>query len=175
MGWRFIGYDGPMRPLPIALLINIVLIFTGCSGVSAPRVDIAGASLGEVTTEGFVIDFAMNLENPNDQPLQLSEMRYTVSANGARIYEGRRSAEATLSAAGQKTILVPAVVPFAASGSAAVPGSLEYTIRGELWYLAPGALAETLFDAGVQKPSVSFGGEGTLHFEGEPAEAEIVD
>jgi hypothetical protein len=154
----------PMRcELPFLLLLAL----TGCSGVSAPEVDIAGASLGEVTGEGFVIDFAMNLANPNNQPLQLSEMRYSVSAEGATVYEGRRSAEATLSAAGQKTILVPAVVLFERIGSQDVPAAMSYIIRGELWYLAPGALAETLFDAGVQQPSVTFGGEGTIHFEGD--------
>jgi hypothetical protein len=142
------------------------ILVGGCSGVSAPEVDIAGASLGERSDEAFVIDFAVSLANPNDEPLGLIEMRYAVTAaDGAAVYEGRRSAEATLAANGQKTIRVPAVIPLATLGGGVMPSTLTYSIRGELWYLAPGALEETLFDAGVQRPSVTFGGEGTLHFE----------
>jgi len=160
-----------MRQIRIAwALIVFCPLVSGCSGVSAPQVDIAGAWLSAVSDEGFVIDFAVNLANPNNRPLQLSEMRYTVTAaDGGAVYHGRRSAEATLSAAGRKTILIPAVVLFDETGANQVPSAMTYSIRGELWYLAPGALAETLFDAGVQKPSVSFGGEGTIHFEGKTA------
>ncbi len=155
-----------------AVTFLFVLALFGCSSVAPPQVDILGASVGEVTEEGFVVDFTVNLSNPNDKPLALSEMHYSVGAGGTRVYEGRRSAEATLAAGGQKVLHVPAVILFEQIGTDAVPPSLAYDLRGELWYLAPGALAETLFDAGVQKPSVGFGGEGALTFADSAADSD---
>ncbi len=145
------------------ILCLIMLGLSGC-GVKSPRVTLSEVTLGEVTDEGFIINFNLTLANPNPETLELYRVKYDVAVDGRPAYHGLRSAEASVSARGEVTIRVPAVVLYDDIGGDHVPTSLDYALSGRLWYLSPGELAEVLFDAGVQRPSVAFVAAGTLTF-----------
>ncbi|MCL4210484.1 MAG: LEA type 2 family protein [Phycisphaeraceae bacterium] len=144
-------------------LIAFLLFAAGCSTVRSPQVTLQGVSVGGQTDEGFVLQFAVELSNPNSEPLQLWEIAYDVSVNGSRMYDGRRSAESTLAANGSTTLLLPAVVRYdQIGGEGAIPESMTYALGGKLWYLTNDALAEALFERGLRRPSIGFGASGRL-------------
>jgi len=155
----------PVAPRAIfSVLIGLTIASTtACAGTKSPGVDVTGVHLGDVTDEGYVLHFDLRMDNPNIEPLELDEVHYSVSIDGREIYRGRRSAEATLSAGGGKTLRLPAVVTPVEGGESAPPaGDVEYAISGTLWYLTPGELAEILFDSGVRRPSVGFRQAGAI-------------
>jgi len=155
-------------PIPgrwiVAASLLVAAALTGCSGVKAPRVELRDVSIGEVSDEGFVLDFALDLNNPNTETLDLYEFEYVVTVNGRRLYTGRRSAQAALSPGGGQTVAVPAVVTFGDLGVDHVPDSLDYALNGSLWYVTPDELAQILFDSGVNRPNVGFTFTGRLTF-----------
>ncbi|MGI9012695.1 MAG: LEA type 2 family protein [Phycisphaerales bacterium] len=153
--------------MPYSLLrspLSVALIFTltACSGVKSPRVELQDVTLGEVTDEGFVLNFGFALTNPNVQPLELSRMKYDVSINGTRVYAGVRSAEATLASNTTQRLIAPAVVLFSKIGSDAVPEDVTYAFSGRVSYIEPGRLAAALFDIGLKRPSVGFRRKGEI-------------
>lgn len=146
--------------LLMLLIAFLPLLMGGCSSVAKPTVAVESAALGATSDEAQVLDFALRLDNENREPLELDEFYYTLVINGETVYRGRRSAQATLSARGGKSISIPAVVP--AEALAAGGGSVSYALSGRVWYRSPGELADILFDAGLYRPNVSFGTEGRL-------------
>jgi len=143
----------------------------GCSTYRAPSISIGQAELVSETEEALRLDIALDLANPNSEPLELIRFDYSVSIDGVSVYRGKRAAEATLSASGGKRLVLPAVVrfdqvPWQASGR---PAEAAWSIRGSLLYVTPGALAEILLDTGVRKPRARFGGAGRVRLAGEAA------
>lgn len=140
-----------------ALLLCAV---TGCGSTPRPRTELLDVSLGEVTSEAGVLVFEIQLDNDHQEPLKLEEFRYELKINGASVYHGRRAAEATLSANGGKAIRLPVVVPqpILQQGGEA----LAYDFTARVWYRMPGELREILYDAGLHRPSVTFGASGRL-------------
>lgn len=145
---------------------------TGCLGSRPPSIEVGEAVLVEETTEALRLDVALDLANPNDEPLELLQFEYAFSIDGASVFRAKQSAEATLSASGRKRLVLPAVVPLdgAPWPAGARPADAAWSIRGSLLYVAPGALAEALLDTGVRKPRAGFGGSGRVPLQGpEPA------
>jgi hypothetical protein len=128
-----------------------------------PDISVVSATLDNAADGAASIDIALQLSNPNDEPLPLIEFDYTVSLDGKRVYEGRRAALATLSKGDERTLIVPAVVTFDTTtwrpGAGAAP---TVGITGTLRYRTPGTFADLLFDIGVRKPKASFAGQQTL-------------
>lgn len=149
-------------------LIAAVAAAAGCSSTQAPGAEVRDVALGEVSDEAYVLNFDLTLSNPNSQPLELQDLYYTLSVDGEQVYEGRRSAESTVTADGAISITIPAVVQFDRVGHERVPGEIAYGLRGSLSYMTPDTIAEMLFDANIWRPSVSFGTEGRLTFEADP-------
>ncbi len=99
------------------------------------------------------VEFDLLVENSSRSDAPLVMVRYIVRDGGAEVFRGRRSAEATAPAGGSMHVRLPAVVRAAGEYGANL-GALS--IAGEMTYLAPGALAEALFDAGWRRPTVQF-------------------
>jgi hypothetical protein len=146
-----------LKVLRPGLFLSSTLVLVGCSGTQSPALSVAGAQLKEHTDSAAVIEFAINAENPNDEPLPLQDVEYSVSRDGKEIFSGTRSAEAVVKRFGQQQFLLPAAF---ATNQPDVSG--EYTISGTLWYVAPGALSETLFDQAIVRPTVSFSGKAAV-------------
>ena len=148
------------------LLLGAVLASAaGCSNFRAPAVSVNDVSVIDATEEALALSFVMDLQNPNQAAVPLHEFRYTVAIDGKEVYAGRRAGGVTLSAAGSRQVLLPAVVPYEKVGwrAEALPASVSYSVKGQLSYNAPNRLAQILFDTGVRRPKVSFASRGELH------------
>ncbi len=146
------------------LLLFALVFLTGCKSFQAPGVGVAEVSVTEATDEALGLTIVTNLINPNNAPVELYEFRYSVDVDGKRVYSGRHAGGATLSAAGSRTLSLPAVVPYERVGWQAhdLPASARYSISGKLQYNAPTQLAEILLDTGVRRPKVGFSDKGQL-------------
>lgn len=134
------------------------LACAGCSSTRPPGLTIQSAELTEQTDAGMVVTFTVLADNPNPDALPLRDAQYTVSLAGKPVFSGVRSAQATVRRFGTQTFTLPAAIPATPAGRGVEP----FEISGKLTYLVPGALAETLFDIHVLRPSTSFGGKGDV-------------
>ena len=142
-------------------LIAILVLLAGCKGVKNPQITMTGATLGETTDQAATVRIALRLHNPNNEPLELLEFDYRVSVDGKAAYSGTRSAQMTLARMSTRDIEIPAVVNVSESGGQ-LPADANVQVNGSLRYIAPGAIAQTLFDTGVRRPRVSFSGKGPV-------------
>ena len=101
----------------------------------------------------------VELENPNNEPLPLRTVEYTVELTGkdGMTFRGTRAAEATLPSQGKHRLALPAAFP----ASVDLIGA-SYRISGTIRYLKPGQIAAILYDYRVSRPSVDFSGTGTI-------------
>ncbi|UCD74663.1 MAG: LEA type 2 family protein [Phycisphaerales bacterium] len=145
-------------------VLLICAALTGCSVYRAPTIAVAGAEVIETTDEAMAIRFALDLTNLNDEALELLQFDYGLSVDGRRVYSGRRAAEATLRAGGEKRLFVPAVLRYDLMGweTGAQPPDIGYKLSGSLLYVTPGEIAEILLDTGVRKPRVRFSSAGRI-------------
>ncbi len=127
-------------------------------------VHMVGVGVRDRTDEGVVLAITLEADNTNDQALPLREVSYAVYLDGAKVFEGERSAEATIRRFGSQRIVLPAAfVP-----TFPIEGVRRCRVEGTLTYLVPGVLAEALFDADVVRPSTSFAVEGEADLEAQP-------
>lgn len=128
----------------------------GCAGEPPPRIRATGVEVREQTQAGVVLAITLEADNLTKTPLPLREVTYSLYLDGEKVFEGERSAEATIQRFGSQRVVLPAA--FVPTGK--VQGRARYRVEGTMTYLVTGALAEALFDADVLRPSVSFVGEG---------------
>lgn len=145
--------------LAALLLFTCACALPACSGVSAPRLEHAEATVTERTAEGVALTFTLDAYNDNDIALPLREIDYALELNGQTVFRGTRSAEATLRRRGVQQVRLPAVL---VPGPDAPSGPAEFRLTGTITYVTPGRLAEVLFDSGVRVPSVSFESRGQV-------------
>lgn len=143
------------RTLALALLA----LLAGCS-YSAPKLSVSGARITDRSDQGVVVSFTVDALNANPVEFPLREVHYTLTLDGKPVFFGVRSPEASLRRLGTQQFSFPAVIPLAPGQ--ALTGEHPYLIDGTLDYTAPGELAQTLFDTGVRRPSVSFHQSGTI-------------
>jgi hypothetical protein len=148
---RIVGAAG------IALAAALAGAMGGCIGpspvVSLQGVQQRGPGAQYAVGAPVEVEFDMLVENPSKSDYPLVTIRYTVHDGNAQVFRGRRSAEATAPGKGSMRVRLPAVVPAAGAYGADLSA---LTISGEMTSLAPGALAEALFDADVRRPTVQF-------------------
>ncbi|CAG0962630.1 hypothetical protein PHYC_00810 [Phycisphaerales bacterium] len=144
-----------MRSLVLALTAFLVAL-EGCSSAKAPSLAVRGARVAQQTDAATVVTFDLFAENTDDRQIPLADIRYDVWINGVQAFNGRRSAQITLPGYGAQTLLLPAAV------TSQVPQGATYRIAGELSYRPASFWRETLNDAGLPFPSVSFAGEGSI-------------
>ncbi len=122
----------------------------------APQATLVSAAIADQTDQGTVLDFGIEIHNPNAFQLPLRDVRYSLFLNGQRVFSGTRSAESTVTRGSSQTIHLPA------SFVGQLPPNRTYTIDGRIYYSTPSALADVLFDANIYRPSVTFKHSGAL-------------
>jgi hypothetical protein len=149
-----LSLDGFMRLLVYASALTLA----GCANHRDPIVIVSGVTVAERSDEALRIDFTLELDNPNQESLRLSEFEYSVSIDGQRAYAGARSAQATLASADHRQLTIPAIIQFDAMGWTAdrIPESVRFAIDGSMTYIAPGELSRTFREMGLPPPSASF-------------------
>ncbi len=152
-------------------LLALVLAVVGC-GHTPPTFEVVGARLAERTDDGVVLHFDLDATNTNQDELPLEVANYSLSIDGKRVFTGRRSPEATLRRFGTQRITLPAAIPLEdpAEGDALTTGLHRYRLEGSITYLAPGVLADVLFDARVYRPSTRFRDQGQIDFDAPPSD-----
>ena len=144
------------------LLLAALLVLPACTGYKAPTVSVVDATVVDTTEGAVAVHFTLDLANPNPAPLELREIEYAGSLNGAA-FEGRRASELTLPASGSDRILLPAAFPIERMTAGVDPtGELEYGVNGTVVYVTPQRLAEILLDTRLYRPKAHFSGAGTL-------------
>lgn len=147
------------RTLAILAMLSLASA-AGCSSGTAPAVRLGGVRVVERTDAGLVLSIDLVADNTGPDPLPLRDVRYDVEVDGRRVFSGVRSAQATLRRFGSQGVSLPAVIP----AGVALPASGTVRVAGDMVYLAPGTIAQTLFDAEIVRPSVSFSGEEGVEF-----------
>ena len=144
-------------------LTSLCCMLAACSAPT-PGIELAGARLRDRSPDGMVIELTLAMRNDHDIALPLRGLSYAVSIDGREVFRGERSPEATLARFGGQTIEIPAAVRFGSDGVAAedLVGEHEVRVEGTLRYLAPGALAELLFDTGLRRPKARFDRSGIV-------------
>lgn len=140
----------------------------GCH--ASPQIDVAQVRPLEQTADGYALEFDLAATNHNSFELPLLTVSYELWLGGERVFEGRRSGEATLRREGTQLLTLPAAAPLA-PGEAPPAGPVPYRLRGALRYHTPGALARSLFDARLSRPSAAFDLRGELVFAPGPGAA----
>ncbi len=151
-------------PALLAASCFLSIALAGCTTYREPVLSVASARATERTPDGTAVAFTIDAQNTNDEPLPLREVEYRLDIDGRQVFSGTRSAEATLRRRGTQQFQLPASIQ--GQGQDAPVGPSRYVLSGVLYYITPGQLAETLFDAGVRKPSVSFRFEGEVDLSG---------
>lgn len=124
------------------------------------------------TEGGYVLTFTLLGENPNKTPLPLRSVNYSLALENDRVFEGTRSAQATIPAKGSQEITLPVAVENDAAGLApegstlgpAAGATAGYRIAGSIEYVLPGSISELLFDYRVRRPKAGFAENGTFEF-----------
>ena len=136
----------------------------GCGFHSPPTLKVADLKLSESSGEESVVTLVIEATNNADEPLPLGETVYELRINGDTAFRGEWDAQATAPVEGTVRFELPAVV---ASRLIPAGGTAEYTVRGTVEYIPPGALGEALFNARVRKGTARFGERGELRVGGE--------
>lgn len=145
----------PLTPLALIALLSLV---PGCAGTAAPTIRVSDAAIVGRSPAGVAVEFVLEADNPNDAPLPLRGVRYTLELEDGRRFEVERLAETTLSKLGTQRLAIPVAIPLAPG----TPPRVGYSLRGSIEYLEPGAFNEILFDAGVNVPTARFDDRGTI-------------
>ena len=143
-------------------MLGIMLcMLSGCQFDSPPMIDVKNArwfAIGDSEPSHVQMVIDLELENRQEEPIQLEEFEYTFitrTAEGEKeSWSGAWLALRTIPADSKIMIAIPAVVPAPAD-------EIEWQVRGDLSYKAPGRWAQILFDTGLRRPSTGFSGSGT--------------
>ena len=152
------GYAVGMRKRLLALGV-LAAVMGGCGFHSPPALSVADLRLGDTGGERAVVTLVIEATNSENEPMPLGATVYELRINGETAFRGEWDAQATAPVAGSVRFELPAVVD-----SALLPpgGRAEYSVRGTVEYIPPGALGEALFNAEVRRGSARFGERGEL-------------
>lgn len=142
------------------LLLGAMLALAACS--DAPRLEVMGATvIDDQSPDMIVVAVHINATNPNEKPLPLKIVGYSVSIAGGPSdnFTGTRSAEATLPAMSVHRLVLPAVVARPAAG--VQPGG-PVSISGKLEYVSETKLSEVAYDLGFGWATADFSGSGAI-------------
>lgn len=154
---RFATRVAPITGFVLALLLG------GCSSVPGPKISLADAFVSDRSDEATLVILSLDIENQADVSIPLYEFDYNVSIDGRPVFDTNRRARMTLRPSETRQMNLPVVVPHGNAGTGP-RGSSALGVNGSLVYIAPGELAEILFDTGVRVPSTGFSAQRTVEF-----------
>jgi len=72
----------------IPLLLFIVLLLSSCSGIKAPVSQFNKYELKQIGLSKAILVFYFDIENPNDIPLGIKDINYSVQLDGNKVVTG---------------------------------------------------------------------------------------
>lgn len=157
------------RKLAALPLILTAFFGLGCAIGEPPEFTVVGAEIAEETDDAVLLRLKVQGANRNDYPLELRAARYSVRLNGQRVFAARRWPQATLPAFGAQPFELPVPIPRQADVTP-LEDDATYRLSATITHIGPSALARTLFDAGLRRPTTNFVETGRLAID--PAEPE---
>lgn len=149
------GYIVLLPSTSISILVSsAAVLLGGCS--LAPVVQVNGVDRSIAVDAGQQYHINLTLVNNGESPIELDMFSYSLTVSG-RSYTGNWAASKTVPPFGRIDESIPAVI----LGDAAATGA-PWSFSGDLTYLARNTLAHTFFDMGVQHPTVSLSGSGSV-------------
>lgn len=144
----------------LASLTLLMCAFSGCQFDSPPTVAVTGArwfAVSDSEPKHVQLMIDLELENLEEESIQLEVFEYTFKTTASdgqkESWTGLWLPLRTIPADTKILMTIPAVIP--------MPDSLiDWEIRGDLSYKAPGRWAQILFDTGLRTPSTGFRGTG---------------
>lgn len=151
-----VRYTPRMRTSFVVVFLCCVASLTACRSITPPSVEVLAARVTGQGENATVVSFEVLASNPNRVQVPMEKVRYEVWIDGRSAFRAVRSPQATLPGFGEQMFVLPASIPgVVAAGS-------TFRITGEAAYRAPGAIRETLHDAGMDHPTQGFDGSGTV-------------
>jgi hypothetical protein len=147
--------------LRVPLILAALFALGGCKAYQRPILNVADVEVGDRSDAGIVLKVALDAENRNEFELPLREIHYQVRLEGGQTFSGLRSAEASLRRFGTQRITFPAVIPLIPD-TPPPTGNVRVEVSGSLDYMAPGDVAQILYDTGFYKPTQSFSGAAAV-------------
>jgi LEA14-like dessication related protein len=97
-----------------APLLLVCLFAGGCSAfnIQRPTASVSGMSVGQVNPEGFTLDFAVDVTNPNNVALPVTAADYTLGVGGAELIKGEANPQGSIPANGSLAVTLPVHVTF---------------------------------------------------------------
>lgn len=97
----------------LLLLAHVSLLLVGCvTEVRRPTASVTDMSLGEVTPQGFTMNFKVDVENPNPVSLPVADVDYRLRLVDREFLEGSADPDATIPANGSMPVSLPVRVTF---------------------------------------------------------------
>ncbi|MSR44382.1 MAG: hypothetical protein EXS15_03360 [Phycisphaerales bacterium] len=142
----------------MTLRLLALLVASAIVGGCTINPDIRVSALERVSTEQTADIYALRVElrNPADEPMVLDRWTYSVNTN-AGSWNSEWIASRTLP---PRSITFESLPVVLRHDSTSVEVT-DWRASGNLRFLRPGQLAETLFDLGVSRPDVDFSASGT--------------
>lgn len=143
-------------PLRSWLLLTASVALAGC--VTDPEIQVR--ALEKVSAGPLVDEYALHvdLRNPTDAPMVLDRWQYSIVTNIGQ-WDSEWVASQTLPPRSLTEQVLPVVIRHAEGAAEGTPVT-AWRATGNLRFLLPGQLAETLFDLGVSRPDADFSGAG---------------
>jgi LEA14-like dessication related protein len=93
----------------IASLLCLCLMCIGCSAlnVKSPTARVTGMDLRDMDTQGFTMNFAVDLANPNAVALPLAAVDYKLDLAGTGLANGQMNPGKSIPANGSQAVAVP--------------------------------------------------------------------
>jgi hypothetical protein len=115
---------------------------------------VTGARVGPTAGTRAVLLIDVVATNPNQSAIPLKGVTYRVDLSGEKVFEGTRDAQASVRGYGVQTFTLP--VPVSTSY---LSRGATFRVSGDVTYVAPETLANTLYDNGLRSWSTAFAGE----------------
>lgn len=95
------------------LLLLVCVVGGGCAAqVQRPTASVTNMTVGEVTPQGFTMNFEVDVENPNPVALPVGDVDYKLRLVGRDFIDGKADPDASVPARGSMPVVLPVRVTF---------------------------------------------------------------
>ncbi|QQE11656.1 hypothetical protein JD969_19575 [Planctomycetota bacterium] len=141
----------------VGLTFAAIMLF-GCT-VQQPISKVTAVEITERSPIGVRMLVSVDIENPNQIALPVTNIQYSVSLQDAGTFNFTELGDITLSAGGKQSVTLPAA--FALPEDATLNGK-KYTVNGQFFYRPPGELRALLDQYHLPLPISPFTASGNV-------------
>ena len=103
----------PRRALTtLCLLLPFAALSLACSTLQKPTAVFESAEIGELSSQGFTVDFAFDVGNPNGFDLPLTEAQYGLALEGVTLIDDSFKPDGSIPARGSRSVTIPVRLSF---------------------------------------------------------------